>query len=65
LYDYEPRSESELGLKKGDVITVTFMGNDGWWRGKFQEKSGYFPKTYVMLEEAKKGKRKFCEISNS
>ena len=35
--DYEAMLAEEFDFKKGDVIAVTAMPDDGWWRGELQD----------------------------
>ncbi|WVO12590.1 hypothetical protein L204_100195 [Cryptococcus depauperatus] len=49
LYDYQPNSEEELGLRVGMVVRVEKEINDDWWIGESETngKTGMFPKTYT------------------
>lgn len=55
-YDCTPDSDSELGFRSGDRITVLDQSDDGWWRGILPNgRSGLFPSNYVRpLNEASK-----------
>ncbi|GMT32407.1 hypothetical protein PFISCL1PPCAC_23704 [Pristionchus fissidentatus] len=46
-YTYEPKLEDELGLTKGDTITVLERSSDGWWKGECHGRTGWFPSNYV------------------
>jgi len=36
-----------LCFKKGDVITITQVDDEGWWEGTLHDKTGWFPSNYV------------------
>lgn len=59
-YDCTPDSDSELGFRSGDRITVLDQSDDGWWRGILPNgRSGLFPSNYVrpLTEASKDGKQ--------
>lgn len=70
-YNFVAESETEMSLKKGDLIKVTKKIDEGWWVGTCNGKSGMFPSNYVsLLEEAKleksqanKAAEKLAELS--
>jgi hypothetical protein len=41
LFDYEPEAIDELQLVVGDVIEVLCEVEDGWWRGRLNDKVGF------------------------
>ncbi|KAL5483803.1 hypothetical protein EMCRGX_G020218 [Ephydatia muelleri] len=45
--DYKGQFSDELSFKTGDKLEVTLDVSDDWYEGKFQGKTGIFPKTYV------------------
>lgn len=48
LFDYLPENDDELGLKKGEIVTVTNRNVcEGWWEGSCNGKSGVFPNNFV------------------
>ncbi|XP_053310635.1 SH3 domain-containing protein 21 isoform X2 [Spea bombifrons] len=51
MFDYVPTMQDELGLKKGDVISIISKDteDEGWWRGELNGKTGFFPDNFVML----------------
>lgn len=53
MFDYKPKAEDELELKKGDVVAVLSKEteDEGWWRGELNGRCGYFPDNFVMLIE--------------
>ena len=50
-YDYMPANETELEIRRGDVITVLDTSDPNWWEGRLERESivlsGYFPYNYV------------------
>jgi len=48
-FDFNPAESNQLPLKKGCQVTVLSKEGDykGWWKGKIQDKVGFFPKDYV------------------
>lgn len=36
LYDFPGVREDNLPFKKGDVITILQMNENGWWKGIFK-----------------------------
>lgn len=47
ISDYTGQYSDELSFKTGDKLGVTLDVSDDWYEGKFQGKTGIFPKTYV------------------
>lgn len=37
----------QLCFKKGDIITITQVDDEGWWEGTLHDKTGWFPSNYV------------------
>ncbi|XP_008587021.1 PREDICTED: guanine nucleotide exchange factor VAV3-like [Galeopterus variegatus] len=51
-YDFCARDMRELSLLKGDVVKIyTKMSANGWWRGEVNGRVGWFPSTYVEMDE--------------
>ncbi|XP_066994159.1 protein vav isoform X2 [Anabrus simplex] len=48
-FDYNPAEANQLTLRKGCQVIVLSKEGDlkGWWKGKIQDKVGFFPKNYV------------------
>ncbi|XP_021933195.1 protein vav isoform X2 [Zootermopsis nevadensis] len=48
-FDFNPAENNQLPLKKGCQVTVLSKEGDykGWWKGKIQDRVGFFPKEYV------------------
>lgn len=34
-YDFQAEDETELSMKKGDIIRVTETSDPNWWSGKY------------------------------
>ncbi|XP_020796055.1 SH3 domain-containing protein 21 isoform X2 [Boleophthalmus pectinirostris] len=51
MFDYKPKAEDELELKKGDVVVVLSKESEdeGWWQGELNGRCGFFPDNFVML----------------
>ncbi|KAM8977397.1 LOW QUALITY PROTEIN: SH3 domain-containing protein 21 [Pelodytes ibericus] len=51
MFDYVPSLQDELALRKGDVVLITNKetGDEGWWQGELNGKSGFFPDNFVIL----------------
>ncbi|CEP19226.1 hypothetical protein [Parasitella parasitica] len=51
LYDYNGENPSDLTLRRGDIIQLTELINDDWWKGSLNGKTGIFPRNYVKRLE--------------
>lgn len=56
LYDFEPQDdgeegETELGFKRGDLITVIDCQDEHWWGGRIGDRTGFFPRLYVRRSD--------------
>jgi len=51
LYDFHAESPSEINLVKGTLIKILNDENNEWWEGTFEDNSGFFPASYVKIEE--------------
>lgn len=49
-YNYEAQQSDEISLTKSGRVVVMEKSNDGWWRGEFSGKIGWFPSNYVLEE---------------
>ncbi|KAI6654286.1 SH3 domain-containing RING finger protein 3-like [Oopsacas minuta] len=60
VFDFAPSSEDEIALKTGQIVSVTEIMIDGWYRGKNMETklSGVFPGNYVKKIEIDETKKK-------
>ncbi|XP_077482020.1 SH3 and cysteine-rich domain-containing protein 2-like [Stigmatopora argus] len=48
LYKFLPQENNDLELRPGDRVKVTDDANEDWWKGKSQNKVGYFPANFVQ-----------------
>lgn len=48
-FDYAATAPNHLSVKRGDLIEIVNKTGDerGWWKGLLNNKTGYFPKSYV------------------
>ncbi|XP_023263642.1 cytoplasmic protein NCK1 isoform X1 [Seriola lalandi dorsalis] len=46
-FSYSAEREDELSLVKGTRVVVMEKCSDGWWRGSYSGRSGWFPSNYV------------------
>ncbi|XP_012683302.1 cytoplasmic protein NCK1 isoform X2 [Clupea harengus] len=46
-FSYTAEREDELSLVKGTRVIVMEKCSDGWWRGGYNGRSGWFPSNYV------------------
>eukprot|EP00045_Choanoeca_perplexa_P007890 m.72484 g.72484 ORF g.72484 m.72484 type:complete len:499 (+) comp14266_c0_seq1:132-1628(+) len=54
LYDYEPRTQDDLGFRKGDVLHVIDDSDGDWWEAvhtKTQQK-GYVPSNFIAKQQS-------------
>ncbi|XP_072455328.1 SH3 and cysteine-rich domain-containing protein [Notamacropus eugenii] len=54
LYKFVPQENEDLEMRPGDVVTVLEDSNEDWWKGKIQDRTGFFPANFVQrvqLEE--------------
>ncbi|CAE7143964.1 unnamed protein product [Rhizoctonia solani] len=47
-YDYTPASDSELALRRGELIQVYGTLPSGWWDGVIEDRRGWFPSNHVV-----------------
>ncbi|XP_007669385.2 nostrin isoform X1 [Ornithorhynchus anatinus] len=47
LYTFQARSDDELNLERGNLVTIHQKDDEGWWFGSLNGKMGYFPSAYV------------------
>lgn len=49
-YNYQAQQLDELSLAKGAKILILEKSGDGWWRGQYGNKVGWFPSNYTQEE---------------
>ncbi len=49
-FDYDSRTDDDLGFKRGDLMHILKADDDGWWLAlsKDRRESGYVPSSYVV-----------------
>ncbi|KAM4704861.1 SH3 and cysteine-rich domain-containing protein [Rhinophrynus dorsalis] len=47
LYRFIPQENEDLAMRPGDRITVLDDSNEDWWKGKIEDRVGYFPANFV------------------
>lgn len=52
IFDYHAQHGDELTLRQGDLVEIIskdhdVTGDDGWWKGKVNDKVGVFPNNFV------------------
>ncbi|XP_059966087.1 SH3 and cysteine-rich domain-containing protein isoform X2 [Mesoplodon densirostris] len=48
LYKFIPQENEDLEMRPGDVITLLEDSNEDWWKGKIQDRIGFFPANFVQ-----------------
>ncbi|KAG8214726.1 hypothetical protein J3R82DRAFT_9814 [Butyriboletus roseoflavus] len=65
MYDYEAQGPDELSIKEGEVLELSYGGQDradGWWEGYSNDgRKGIFPSNYVRPFLAEKKSNKVIE----
>lgn len=46
-FDFKSTHDDEITIKAGEQIEILEKREDGWWRGRLNDKIGLFPSTYV------------------
>jgi len=49
-YNYQAQQLDELSLCKGSRLMILEKSGDGWWRGQYGNKVGWFPSNYTQEE---------------
>lgn len=49
-FDFIARSERELSLRKGDLVTLRKQVSNDWWQGTVRGKDGLIPDKYISLK---------------
>ncbi|XP_068414687.1 SH3 and cysteine-rich domain-containing protein isoform X2 [Eschrichtius robustus] len=48
LYKFLPQENEDLEMRPGDMITLLEDSNEDWWKGKIQDRIGFFPANFVQ-----------------
>ncbi|XP_036595165.1 SH3 and cysteine-rich domain-containing protein isoform X1 [Trichosurus vulpecula] len=48
LYKFVPQENEDLEMRPGDAVTVLEDSNEDWWKGKIQDRTGFFPANFVQ-----------------
>ncbi|XP_074140692.1 SH3 and cysteine-rich domain-containing protein [Sminthopsis crassicaudata] len=48
LYKFVPQENEDLEMRPGDVVTLLEDSNEDWWKGKIQDRTGFFPANFVQ-----------------
>ncbi|KAG8442712.1 hypothetical protein GDO86_011491 [Hymenochirus boettgeri] len=48
LYKFVPQESEDLAMRPGDRITIIDDSNEDWWKGKIEDRVGYFPANFVL-----------------
>lgn len=51
LFDFEASDENELSLKAKEKVKVLEAEHPGWWFGQVGSKTGFFPASFVLMED--------------
>jgi len=51
-FDFKPKDQEEMELKRGDIVTIIHKKDPNWWKGEIVRNNkltqGLFPMTYVQ-----------------
>ncbi|KAJ7322625.1 hypothetical protein JRQ81_018912 [Phrynocephalus forsythii] len=48
LYKFAPQENEDLEMRPGDRITLLEDSNEDWWKGKIEDRVGFFPANFVQ-----------------
>ncbi|NXH03219.1 STAC protein, partial [Loxia leucoptera] len=48
LYKFVPQENEDLEMRPGDMITLLEDSNEDWWKGRIDDRTGYFPANFVQ-----------------
>ncbi|KAH0627209.1 hypothetical protein JD844_002690 [Phrynosoma platyrhinos] len=48
LYKFVPQENEDLEMRPGDRITLLEDSNEDWWKGKIEDRVGFFPANFVQ-----------------
>ena len=49
LYDFQAEDDSELSMRKGDIVRITDTSDQNWWNAQNEKsgKTGVVPQSYL------------------
>ncbi|NWV91649.1 STAC protein, partial [Machaerirhynchus nigripectus] len=48
LYKFVPQENEDLEMRPGDMITLLEDSNEDWWKGRIDDRTGFFPANFVQ-----------------
>lgn len=48
LYKFVPQENEDLEMRPGDMITLLEDSSEDWWKGKIDDRTGFFPANFVQ-----------------
>ncbi|XP_031636973.1 SLIT-ROBO Rho GTPase-activating protein 1-like isoform X2 [Contarinia nasturtii] len=60
-FDFIARSDRELSLRKGDLVTLRKQVSNDWWQGTVRGKDGLIPDKYISLKIKDEDRDKSCD----
>ncbi|XP_063160163.1 SH3 and cysteine-rich domain-containing protein isoform X2 [Candoia aspera] len=48
LYKFVPQEHEDLEMRPGDRVTLLEDSNEDWWKGKIEDRIGFFPANFVQ-----------------
>ena len=48
---FEAKEPEHLTIETGRIVEVVQKNDNGWWRGAIDDKTGWFPASYVTKME--------------
>ncbi|NXK35451.1 STAC protein, partial [Piprites chloris] len=48
LYKFVPQENEDLEMRPGDMITLLEDTNEDWWKGRIDDRIGFFPANFVQ-----------------
>ncbi|NWU20219.1 STAC protein, partial [Dyaphorophyia castanea] len=48
LYKFVPQENEDLEMRPGDLITLLEDSNEDWWKGRIDDRTGFFPANFVQ-----------------
>ncbi|XP_053324119.1 SH3 and cysteine-rich domain-containing protein [Spea bombifrons] len=48
LYKFVPQEIQDLAIRPGDIITLLDDSDEDWWKGRIEDRVGFFPANFVQ-----------------